>query len=222
MELTVETVFRDAPNLARETARSEGLRQKATSLALYACAGGSLYGLTMGMNHSLQQALVSAVKVPLLFGVTLAICLPTLHFVGLLCGSTVRLGQTLTVLLAGISLTCTLLGAFTPISLLFLASESSYPFLLFLHVATFAVCGAAGLRSVHRSMALLRAEGAGGAAPVSDQVLRLWTLLYMFVGAQTAFLLSPFIARDPGFVLLNPHRGSVFGYLLSVLVGGAP
>ena len=123
----------------------------------------------MGMSHSLTQALISAVKVPLLLGVTLAICLPTLHFVGLLFGSTMRFGQTVTLLLAGISLTCTLLGAFTPISLLFLTSGSGYRFLLFLHVGIFAFCGAAGLRSIHRSFAQVRPEGSG---PLSTGVLQ--------------------------------------------------
>jgi hypothetical protein len=214
MEMTMESVFRDAPRLSEETARGEGLASKTVSLAAFAAAGGSLYGLTMGMNHSLEQALVSAVKVPLLFGITLAICLPTLHFVGLLFGSSLRVSQTLTILLAGTSLTCTLIGAFTPISLLFLASGASYRFLLGLHCLVFAFSGLAGLRSIHRSVERVTAPDVG----TSRGVLRAWTVLYMFVGAQTAFLLSPFIAHEQTFYLLNPHRCSVFTYLLDVLL----
>jgi hypothetical protein len=221
VELTVESVFREPELLCQETARAESLGSKALTLALQATAGGALYGLTMGMNHSIEQALVSAVKVPLLFLLTLAICLPALHFVGLLLGARVRLGQSLTLLLAGVSLTCTLLAAFTPISLLFLASGSTYPFLLAMHVALFAGCGAAGLRSIHQNFERLRAAAgqgaAAGGAPLSVAGLKAWGALYMFVGAQTAFLLSPFIARDAEFHLFNPHHGSVFGYLLSVL-----
>ena len=220
MELTVESVFREPELLCQETARAESLGSKGVTLALQSTAGGALYGLTMGMNHSIEQALVSAVKVPLLFLLTLAICLPALHFVGLLFGARARIGQTLTLLLAGVSLTCTLLAAFTPISLLFLASGSTYGFLLAMHVATFTFCGGAGLRSIHRNFERLRAAAPEGQAAISMGGLKAWGVLYMFVGAQTAYLLSPFIARDPEFHLLNPHRGSVFGYLLSVLWGG--
>jgi hypothetical protein len=213
MELTLESVFRDAPRLCDETARGESLISKTTALALFATAGGAVYGLTMGMNQSLTQALVAAVKVPLLFGVTLAICLPTLHFVGLLFGSTLRFTQTLTILLAGMALTCTLLGAFTPISLLFLVSGAGYRFLLGLHCVVFTFSGLAGLRSIHQSFDRVANLGASG----GRSVLRAWTALYMLVGAQTAFVLSPFLARESTFYLLNPHRGSVFAYLLDVL-----
>src|SRR5262249_7137880 len=150
------------------------------------------YGLTMGLYHSPLQGIVSAVKVPALFLLTLAICLPTLHFIGLLFGSAIRLGQSLVVLLAGMSLTAILLGAFAPISLLFLVSGSDYQWLLLMHVVIFAFCGAAGLYSVHRNYRAIRDINAPGTASLSDNVLKVWMFLYMFVGTQTAYVLSPF------------------------------
>jgi hypothetical protein len=217
MDLTVESVFKDAAQLCQETGQDVGVRQKLSALAVYAFFGSALYGLTMGLYHSPAQAVVSAVKVPALFLVTLAICLPTLHFVGLLFGSTIKLAHSLVILLAGVALTSILLGAFAPIALFFLASGSSYPFMLLMHVAVFGFCGAAGLCSINRNFHTLRRQCGAPQALVPDQVLKVWMLLYMFVGTQTAYVLSPFINRAPAFKLFNDQGGNFYSYLWSVI-----
>ena len=218
MKMTVESVFQEPQTLCAETVQHVEMRRKLTTLALYSVGGSAIYGMTMGLNHSPLQALVSAIKVPALFLFTLAICLPTLHFIGLLFGSKIRFTQSLVVLLAGIALTSILLAAFAPISLLFLASGSEYPFLLLMHVAIFIFCGAAGLYSIQRSFVLIRKEAGGepSAAPVAH-VLKVWMLLYMFVGTQTAYILSPFINRAPGFTLFHDGGGNFYSYLWSIL-----
>ena len=93
------------------------MRQKLWRLAVYATVSAGLYGITMGSYHSATLAVVSAVKVPDLFLLTLAICLPTLHFIGLLFGSPVRFGQSVAVLMTGIFQTSIFLAAFAPTSL---------------------------------------------------------------------------------------------------------
>jgi len=216
--MTIESVFKESQTLCAETVQQVETPRKVADLALYAVAGSALYGATMGLNHSLLQAAVSAVKVPALFLVTLAICLPTLHFIGLLFGSTIRFSQSLVVLLAGIALTSILLAAFAPISLLFLASGSEYPFLLLMHVAIFAFCGAAGLYSIHRNFLFIRQEAGGDtASSPSAHVLKVWMLLYMFVGTQTAYILSPFVNRAPSFALFHEGQGNFYSYLWSVV-----
>jgi hypothetical protein len=216
--MTIESVFKEPEALCTETVRQVHTRHKLTTLTLYAVGGSAIYGVTMGLNHSPLQALVSAVKVPLLFLATLAICLPTLHFIGLLFGSTIRFVQSLVVLLAGIALTSILLAAFAPISMLFLASGSEYPFLLLMHVVIFAFCGAAGLYGIQRNFLLIRKEAGGQAASSpSAHVLKVWMLLYMFVGTQTAYLLSPFVNPEPGFTLFHGGKGNFYSYLWSVI-----
>ncbi|MBV9124730.1 MAG: actin-binding WH2 domain-containing protein [Planctomycetes bacterium] len=215
MKMTLESVFKEPETLCVETAREVEPKHKALALSLYAVCGSALYGFTMGLHNSLLQAAVSAVKVPALFLVTLCITLPTLHFIGLLFGSKVRFVQSLIILLAGISLTSTLLGAFAPISLLFLASGSDYPFLLLMHVAIFAFCGGAGLYAVNRTFAGVQREVSGGKS--SGHVLKAWMFLYMFVGTQTAYLLSPFVSREPGFILFHGTGGNFYTYLWSVI-----
>jgi hypothetical protein len=219
MHMTVESVFKDADQLCHETLQAQDVPANVRSLAVYAVCGSALYGATMGMYHSLLQAMVSAIKVPLLFLATLAICLPTLHFIGLLFGSTMKFGQSLIILLAGIALTSILLGAFAPISLLFLVSGSEYPFLLLMHVTIFAFCGGAGLYAIQKNFVTIRSQATDGpTASISDQMLKVWMFLYMFVGTQTAFVLSPFIEREPAFRLFNHPKGNFYSYVWSILL----
>jgi hypothetical protein len=219
MTLSAEAVFKEHDILCQETMQAIGLFRKVLILLAYTVGGSALYGVTMGLNTSLTQAAASAIKVPVLFLLTLAICLPTLHFIGLLFGSTIQLKQSFIVLLAGIALTSILLGAFAPISLLFLASGSGYPFLLLMHVGIFTFCGAAGLYSIHRNFVFIRQQTPNeDAASIADHVLKVWTFLYMFVGAQTAFLLSPFIDRQPHFTLFKLPNGNFYSYVWSIIL----
>jgi hypothetical protein len=227
MNLTIESIFKqdETAQFCRETATGSLISQKCRALLLYAAGGCALYGFTMGLGHSPAQALSSAVKVFLLFALTLAICLPTLHFIGLLFGSRIKLQQTLTVLLGGVSLTGILLGAFAPISLFFLLSSASYEFLLLLHVAIFACCGVAGLLSIKRNMDTItqlvvdddnRKIGFDDSGQ-STTLLNIWFLLYMFIGSQMSYLLSPFVGNNTDFLLFASHKGDFFSYVFQTI-----
>jgi len=222
MNLTIESVFKqdEATAFCGDVAKGVSLSQKCRALTGYAAAGCALYGFSMGLQHSLLQAASSAAKVFFLFGLTLAICLPTLHFIGLLFGARVRLEQTLTVLLGGVSLTGTLLGAFAPISLFFLFSGSSYEFLLLLHVAVFSFCGGAGLLSVRRNMREIagRAEDDDEARRRSNRLMNVWFGVYMFIGAQMSFILSPFVGRSEEFFFLVSKKGDFFSYVFDAML----
>lgn len=153
---------------------------------------GGLHGLSMGAFHSWQQALSSAVKVPLLLFSTLAVTLPALHLFQLFLGGVFRFLQTLTMALIGTAVTSILLAGLVPVSLLFLLSSPNYAFLNILHVIIFSIAGGCGLVAVNRCRAN---QGNDETAEASWWVIRAWMLLYMFVGTQLAFLLSPFIGR---------------------------
>lgn len=218
MEITSESIFTQSKELCDDLVSHIEMRRKLTRLAVYALVASAVYGVTMGAFHSWQQALASAIKVPMLFLLTLVTCLPTLHFVGLLFGSPVRFSQSSTILMSGICQTCVLLGAFAPISLFFFVSRSSYPFLLFMHVAIFAFCGAAGLASVNKNFKYVRSEIAGERPSLfADQLLKVWMLLYMFVGTQMAFNLAPFINKGGPVTVINKLNGNFYTYLWDIL-----
>src|SRR6266436_10377746 len=100
MSVSMEAVFRQPALICDDALDKEAGRGKLSRLCLYALCGSAFYGFTMGLNHPqhpMLQAMASAVKVPLLFLLTLTITLPTLHFTSLLFGSPLRFRHSLLV-----------------------------------------------------------------------------------------------------------------------------
>ncbi len=218
--MTLETVFKkeESKVFCEEVVNNVSLKSKILHLVLYSLGGSALYGFTMGLYHSPLQALSSSIKVFCLFSFTLAICLPTLHFLGLLFESKMKFWHTLTILFAGIALNSMLLGAFAPISLFFLVSGSRYEFLILLHVAIFTFCGVASILSIKRNMDVVKASSiAEKQDKTSNMLLKIWFFVYMFIGAQMSYLLSPFIGRDQVFSLFPSEKGDFFSYLFRTI-----
>ncbi len=180
---------------------------------------GGLYGFIMGIHHSIYQALASALKVPLLFFVTLLICIPTLHFSGLILGSRLKLFQSLSILLWGIAINCILLAAFAPITLFFMFSHSSYTFIMLLHVAIFIVCGIVGLRYIGKNFEFVSRSSIELDTPKDNNKITLfiWMILYMFVGTQMAYIMSPFVGNDSSFILFTGGEYNFYTYLIHLI-----
>jgi hypothetical protein len=220
MKLTIESIFKDSDILCKEIAEEQGIHHKTTMLILFILGGSALYGFTMGLQTSFLQAAGSSIKVFVLFFFTLVVCLPTLHFIGLLFGVKTKFAQITIVLLIGIAITSILLGAFAPISLFFLLSGTRYEFLLLMHVFIFACCGAAGLRSVKRNMTTLRkilSSNENETDKNSDLLLKIWFLLYMFIGTQMSYLLAPFVKAPVGFLFINNQKGDFYSYVFQII-----
>ena len=120
---------------------------------------GACYGAFMGLfaalnagSPSVLQVLSSAVKVPLLFLLTLAVTLPSLYVFSTLAGSHLAFPQTLRLLLGGTAVTLALLASFGPITGFFTLSTDSYPFMVVLNVLFFAAGGVAGLAFIARAL----------------------------------------------------------------------
>jgi hypothetical protein len=222
MELTIESIFKqkEVNTLCEEIAKEYKTYHKITLLMIFIFCGSALYGFTMGLQTSLLQAAASSIKVFVLFFFTLVVCLPTLHFIGLLFGAKTKFVQITLVLLTGMAITSILLGAFAPISLFFLLSGMRYELLLIMHVFIFACCGAAGLLSVKRNMTMLRKNlslDENDPDKNSEFLLKIWFLLYMFVGTQMSYLLAPFIRAPQGFLFMNNQEGDFYSYLFQII-----
>lgn len=218
MQITIESIFRDRKHLCHDIIKKNGLQIKIIRLSFIILISGALYGFTMGIRHSFAQAITSAAKVPALFFLTLLICLPTLHFIGLLLGSRATFLQTVTMLLSGVAVTTILLASFAPISIFFLGSGSQYGFMLFMHVAIFAICGLAGLLAIYRNFHYIRARIEPDKAGPGNLLLFVWMGLYMFVGSQLAYILAPFVGRSVNFLLFRVPEDNFYTYLFSVLL----
>ncbi len=137
---------------------------------------GIIYGLFMGLYAVLTrtppcyaQMFASAIKVPLLFILTLIITFPSLYVFSALLG--VRLGpkDTLRLILAPVTANLAVLASLGPITGFFTLSTSSYPFMKLLNFFVFAVSGVIGLKVLLEMLAKLDAAQAQG-LPISAEM----------------------------------------------------
>jgi hypothetical protein len=105
------------------------------------------------------MALTSAVKLPLLFLVTLAICLPTLYLFNLVFGARLSVRQSLSLVMVALTVTAMLALAFAPISLFFLITAPDYGFFKLLNVAILGLSALVGLRFLTGGMRVLNDHG---------------------------------------------------------------
>jgi hypothetical protein len=135
----------------------ELIQVDALILRMLLCSVISLaaYGAVLGASNGWLQALVSTVKLPLLFLVTLAICLPTLYLFNLVFGARLSVLQACALIMVAMTVTAVLTFAFAPISLFFLITARSYAFFKLLNVAILALTALIGLRFLTSGMRAL-------------------------------------------------------------------
>ncbi len=153
--------------------------------------GAACWGAALGSHVGGANVLVAALKMPLFFAVTLALSFSLMHVVALAAGIRAHASQTLTVALAGLSVTTACLGAFAPVLALFAASSPtpSVASYLNLYVACAFAGVAAGVFGAARLAAGLRALNGKAATGV----LCVWLFIFQFTGTQVAWVLRPWI-----------------------------
>ncbi|NJK75332.1 MAG: actin-binding WH2 domain-containing protein [Microcoleus sp. SU_5_6] len=172
------------------------LRSKIFGLLIASTLFFAIYGAILGASSTWMQCLVSAVKLPALYLLTLIICFPTLYFFNVMFGSKRTFEQYLTLLMTAMSMISVLLLGFAPVSLFFLISSSNYTFFLLLNVAIMAVTGFLGVSFIYQGMHFLSEQDAEG-KEIRLNILRFWLGLYAFVGSQLGWTLRPFFG-SPG------------------------
>ena len=213
----IETILRDRQAVFAEIRRGANLPAAIRTMLLFSAAFLALYGGVMGSTHSVLQVLSSALKLPLLFLATLVVCAPTLYFFNLIFGSNQSLSQNIALMLTAITITSVVLRnlrtvqlPWTPIVLFFLLTSSSYQFFKLLNVGVFMVAGFVGVSYLSQGMRAIsgsRVEGARARA----NLVRLWILIYAFVGSQAAWTLRPFVgAPSMTFEFLRPLGGNFY------------
>ena len=125
----IETILRNRYHFFSEIRDGVGLGEKMRAMLISSILFLALYGAVLGSTHSLWQTLSSAVKLPLLFLVTLVICSPTLYFFNVLFGSNQSMTQNFALILTAITVTAVLLLSFAPITVFFLLTTAGYQFL---------------------------------------------------------------------------------------------
>jgi hypothetical protein len=203
----IETILRNRRLFFAEIREGIELGRKMRAMLISSIAFLALYGAVMGSTHSLWQALSSAVK--------LVVCSPTLYFFNLIFGSNQSLAQNFTLILTVITVTAVLLLSFAPIVLFFLLTTSHYQFFKLLNVGVFAIAGIVGVVFLTQGMRVVSSSGQEG-AQARGNVVRLWILIYAFVGSQMAWTLRPFIgAPSMEFELFRQLGGNFYANIFA-------
>ena len=214
----IETILRSRRRFFAEIRDGEDLGRKMRAMLISSIAFFALYGAVMGSTHSLWQTLSSAVKLPLLFLATLVVCSPTLYFFNLIFGSNQSLAQNFTLILTAITVTAVLILSFAPIVLFFLLTTNHYQFFKLLNVGVFAISGIVGVVFLTQGMRVVSNAGKSGevGARARRNVVRLWVLIYAFVGSQMAWTLRPFIgAPTMQFELFRQLGGNFYANIFA-------
>ena len=205
-----------------------GLRQLSSIFFVVSMVMAGLYGAVMGatnllqgsemlLRHKLLMILVTAVKVPVLYLLTLAIILLPIYVSNAFVGARLQFRQMLALLLTSVAIMATLLASMATVAFFFALTSRTYDFIKLLHVLFFAYAGLAGLGYLARglkaiSAPLQRSSSERGTIRHTPQWLFLgWLLLYMFVGTQLAWVLRPFVGSPTEkFQVFRPRYGNFY------------
>ncbi len=203
-------VLSDRDRFFSEVVEGEGLGHK-LAYALWTLLGlSALYGAAAGAYAGPAQAVSAALKLPLLFLGTLAICFPGFFVIQVLVGSRLRLSQVLTLVLGALSLSAILLAVVVPITLFFLFTGANYYFLTLLHVVIVLGAGLVGMAALHDGLAFA-CEKRGVYPKKAMTIMKVWAVLFAFVGIQMAWNLQPFVGdRGQPFKLFRHNEGNFY------------
>jgi hypothetical protein len=155
----IERILRDRQGIWQQVVEDRQLGKLTGQMLVSSLIALAVYGAVLGSFHSVLMALTSAVKLPLLFLVTLAICLPTLYLFNLVFGARLSVRQSLALVMVALTVTSLLALAFAPISLFFRITAPDYSFFKLLNVAILALSALVGLRFLTGGMRVLNEHG---------------------------------------------------------------
>jgi len=203
-------ILSDRERFFTEVAEGEGLRSK-LAYALWTLIGlSALYGAAAGAYAGPIQAVSAAIKLPFLFLGPLAICFPGFFVIQVLVGSRLRLSQVLALVLGALSLSAILLAAVVPITAFFLFTGANYYFLTLLHVLIVLGAGLLGMAALHEGLAFA-CEKRGVYPKKAMTIMKVWAVLFAFVGIQMAWNLQPFVGdRGQPFQLFRHNEGNFY------------
>lgn len=179
----------------------------------------AFHGLAMGLSSGAPQIIASAIKVPVLYLMTLGVCFPMLYVVNVIMGSRLGFAQTLALILLSMALNAILLAACSPIAVFFTLTGSSYHFLKLLHVAIFAFSGMWGMYGLWRGLYAM-CETSDLYPRQAVRILQIWIVVFAFVGSQMAWSLRPFIGT-PGmaFQVFRDQESNFYQSVWNSVVG---
>lgn len=206
----VSQLLSDREQYYAEVAEGEALGAKLV-YALSTLTGLTVfYGAASGAYAGPMQSLSAAIKLPVLFLGSLAICFPAFFVVQVLVGSRLRLSQVLALVTGALALTSILLASIVPVTTFFLLTGANYYFLELLHVAIVLGAGLVGMAALHEGLAFA-CEKRGVYPKKAMTIMKVWAVLFAFVGVQMAWNLRPFLGdRGEPFQVFRHYEGNFY------------
>jgi len=219
----VDYTLRHPDEISESLRRDDQSWKIARILFVISLVMAAVYGATMGATNLLQGSEmpmaakagligVTAVKVPVLFLLTLIIVVFPIYVSNAFVGTRLSFGQITGFLMTACTVTTVALASMATVSLFFSLTSTSYDFIKLLHVMMFVYAGATGLTYLQNA---LRETARRLGRPSPGGVFIIWLALYMFVGTQLAWVLRPFVG-SPGepFQLFRPRSGNFYESVL--------
>lgn len=181
----------------------------------------AVFGFIIGLSHSLPQALASTFKVPILFILTTIISFPTLYFFLAILGLKQNFYQLASFTLVCLTIISGVLVVFAPISFFFLVTTSNYYFFKLLNVIIFAVSGFVGVYIFYKNIDMVIVKSVEVVFQKRIKTfLKLWLLMFGFIGCQLSYTLSPFFG-DPtkDFIFFTELNYNFFTDIIASFLG---
>src|SRR6266536_4998821 len=187
----LKAVLSDRERFFEEVVEGVALRSKLRYALLTIVILAGFFGLVAGAYSGPAQAVSAGVKLPFLFFATFGICFPAFFVVQVLVGSRLRLLQVVVLVFGALALTSVLLAAFVPITAFFLVTGANYYFQHLLNIALASVAGLFGMYALHEGLSVV-CDTRGVYPRKALTIMRVWAVLFAFVGIQLAWSLRPF------------------------------
>ena len=176
----------------------------------------AIFGFIIGINHSVAQAISSTIKVPILFIITSIITFPSLYFFLAILGLKQNVYQLASFILVCLTIISGVMAVFAPISFFFLITTSSYEFYKLMNVVIFAIAGFVGTYIFYKNLNLIIIKTVEEQFQKRIRIfLRLWLLMFGFIGAQLSYSISPFFGNfNMDFMFFNDNHTDFFSDIL--------
>lgn len=178
----------------------------------------AFYGVSMGLFRAeWLPPIVSAIKMPLLYMLSLTVCFYPLYVLNVMFGPRLKPVQCLRLLLMAISANAAAVASYAPLSIFFTltTSRQGYSFLILMHVTVLALAAMASLVVIG---VIFHATARRAGRPIGFKFMLAWATLYAFVGTQMSWLLRPWLGSWSGpYEILRPRGGSFIEAVWSLL-----
>jgi hypothetical protein len=172
-----------------------------SNLAILICS--MVFGAVLGSYVGGGQILLNAIKVPILFFITLYISLPIFFILDLLMGSKIKFLQTCVLLLTGYAITAIIALSFAPVILFFLLTAKEYYFTVFITIGIMGFSGYFGIMYIYKNFQLFHGDDKKWLPSVLTG-----SFIIMLVGTQLSWTLRPFFHSYDRFI--RPAQGNFY------------